>query len=86
MKGLEIDLEKLAGAVQLEGHGAKSDIAARLGLKTPALRRKLTGVTGLRLEELNLLAAMLGRPTIYFLREIEMEPKRGDAAADAGSA
>ena len=70
MKRLEIDLEKLRGAIW----GRRSDVALYLGIQPESLSRKLHAERRLTIEELNKIAESLGRDTIEFVRIINTEP------------
>ena len=66
MKQLEIDFEKLRGAIW----GRRSDVASYLGIQPESLSRKLHAERRLTIEELNKIAEALGRDATEFVRVI----------------
>ena len=69
MRGLEIDMDRLRGAVS--GRGVQ--LAERLSIHQTTLSRKLRGGIPLTLDELNEIARFLGRDTEDFIVDFEME-------------
>ena len=69
MKRLVIDYEKLTGA----SYSRQNQLAKKLGITQPTVSRWVKGTIRLSLDDLNRLAAALGRHTTDFVVEIDDE-------------
>lgn len=70
--GIDVDLEKLRGAIP-----NKTKLAGHVGIARYSLYRKLKGVQKLNFEEFNLICAFLGRDAKDFLVEVDLEMMAG---------
>ena len=66
--GIDVDLEKLRGAIP-----NKTSLANSLGIARYSLYRKLHGKQKLNFDEFNQVCAFLGRNAKDFLVEVELE-------------
>ena len=69
MKEIAIDFEKLKGAIW----GKQPQVAEALGVHPQTLSSKMNRKSRLHLTELNVIARALGRDTMDFLIEIEID-------------
>jgi len=69
MKKLIIDIEKLRGALWKK----RTQIASELGMHPNSLTRKIGGDRRFYFDEINTIAAALGRDTMEFVREVETD-------------
>ncbi len=68
MKAIEIDRQKLKGAIW----GKRNAVAEAIGIHPVSLSRKVNGQQPLTIDELNQIAKHLKQDTMDFLRESEI--------------